>query len=427
MSGRYLSVALVLAVPLTVLADTPKRGPAAKLASDNATVLSRKPTDVMWDWTPVAKNAELMSGDQLIGLPDANIDSLNGAVRLTMRTDLANRSLFPIIESSVRLEQPTKDVDLDFWLDRGRVDLVNQKKSGAARVNVRFLTRVWDLVLEKPGTRVAMEIYGRWPQGTIFNPTPGPKDAPVTSVVLVVLEGEVQRSCSLCSVALHAPPGPAEFAWDSLHGDDRGGQKLDKLPDWVKTTDPKSPEMQKRLLQREAFRKTIEARGLGEAIYNLLQSKDPEARRVGVYTLAAFDQMPSLGALLRGSDDLEMWNHVVVALRHWLGRGAGQEVKLHKLLVSMREYPNKQADQVIQLLFGFPEEYVTHPVLYAQLINMLKSDKLAIRGLAYWHLQRLAPNVKVSFHPRGEEAERERAWKEYKAAIPDGKLPPEKN
>src|SRR5688572_5977051 len=103
MSGRLFSAALLLSLPLAGLADTPKRVPAGKLITDTATVLARKASDIAWDWTPVAKGGEVFSEDQLIGLPDAVVDSQNGTVRVTLRTDLTNRSPFPIIETAVRL------------------------------------------------------------------------------------------------------------------------------------------------------------------------------------------------------------------------------------------------------------------------------------------------------------------------------------
>lgn len=427
MSGRFLSAALLLALPLAATADNAGRVSAGKLVTDTATVLARKASDIPWDWTPVAKGAEVFSEDQLIGLPDSVIESGNGAIRLTLRTDLSNRSPFPIVETAVRLNPPTKDWDLDLWLDRGRIDITNLKKTGTAKVRVHFRTRVWELILEKPGTRLAMEIFGRWPQGARFSPKPKSGDGPLTSLLLVVIEGEVQRSCSFCTVAMRAAPGPAYFSWDSVHGDDKGAQKLEKSPAWVEEIDAKTPAMQARLARREILRKTIATKGLGEALVDMLEDKEPEVRRNGVYALGAFDQLPSLGAVLRRSNDMETWSHAVVALRHWLGRGPGQEVKLYELLKANREYTDREAAYVLQMLMGFAEEDTDRPELFKLLIDLLKYDKLAIRGLAYWHLLRLAPMVKVKFNPNGDAAERDRAWKDYKAAIPDDKVPGEKN
>src|SRR5439155_1157391 len=117
------------------------------------------------------------------------------------------------IETAVRLNV-AKEADLDLWLDRGRIDITNIKEKGPATIIVRFRTRVWTMILQKPGTRVALQIYGRWPEGTQFTDRPNPGDAPLASVLLVVINGEVQRSCSVCTVAMSGPPGPAQFGWD---------------------------------------------------------------------------------------------------------------------------------------------------------------------------------------------------------------------
>ena len=62
--------------------------------------------------------------------------------------------------------------------------------------------------------------------------------------------------------------------------------------------------------------------------------------------------------------------------------------------------------------------------MYQVLITLLRHEKLAIRGLAYWHLLKLAPGVKVKFNPADSEKEQERAVAEYRKAITPGKLPP---
>lgn len=399
-----------------------KREPAGRLVTEDATVLARETPASLW--RPLMQNQEIPSQDLLIGLNDAYIESLNKAIQVRTVTDLTNHSPLPIIETAIRLNPP-KDADLDLTLERGRIDVTSLKAK--TKVIIRFKNRVWTLTPEKAGTRFALEIYGRFPEGTRFNTRPNPEEppvGPVTTVMMVVIKGEVQRACDRCTVAMAAPPGPAEFSWDSIYGDDASPKKLEKEPDWIKDFDPTTPEGKKRLAAREVFRKTVLTKGLGEAILMLLDSPDKEIRRVGVYALGAFDQISSLGRLITNSEDAETWNHAVIALRHWLGRGEGQDQFLFKRLIDRRGYSPAHAGLTIDMLMGFSREERARPELYSLLIDLLRHERLAIRGLAYWHLQRLAPNIKVAFNPLADKSEWEKSRAEYMKKIPSGKLPP---
>ena len=59
------------------------------------------------------------------------------------------------------------------------------------------------------------------------------------------------------------------------------------------------------------------------------------------------------------------------------------------------------------------------------LFRSLRHSKPAIRTLAAGYLYRLAPAGKtIAYSPLGSEDERDKAYKEWKALIPFGKLPP---
>lgn len=408
----------LLSAPLA--AAEAKREAVAKVVTDSGTFVARE--DIDKPWKVLRKNEDVPSEDLIIGLTGAMLTSKNGAVKLTTQTDLSNRSPLPVIEAAVRLHA-SKDADLDLTLDRGRIELENTKAKGAARAIVRFRTRIWTLSLDTPGTRVSMEIYGRWPEGTRFVPDAKLKEGPLTSVQLFVHKGEINRACSFCQVSMSAPPGPARFSWDSINGDDSGPKKLEALPEWLKEPDLTSTEGKKKLALREQFRAKLVERGLGEAILMLLESPDAEVRRLGVYALGAFDQLPSLADYLTESKDPDAWNNAVVAMRHWLGRDPGQAASLFRGLVDRQGFKPVQARNVVQLLMGFSEEDRQQPQLYQHLIEQLRHEKLVIRGLAYWHLRRLAPAVKVAYNPAGDAEEWNRALDAYKKAIPAGKVP----
>src|SRR5207245_284097 len=86
--------------------------------------------------------------------------------------------------------------------------------------------------------------------------------------------------------------------------------------------------------------------------------------------------------------------------------------------------PAKQAETVLDLLHGFSEDDLTHPITYQVLLVLLESDRLAIRGLAYWHLSRLAPaGRELGYDPLAPKEQRQAALKKWQKLIPPGKVP----
>jgi len=58
------------------------------------------------------------------------------------------------------------------------------------------------------------------------------------------------------------------------------------------------------------------------------------------------------------------------------------------------------------------------------LLVLLESDRLAIRGLAHWHLQRLAPEGRAfGYDPLAPKEQRQAALKKWQQLIPLGKVP----
>src|SRR6202011_1569349 len=118
-------------------------------------------------WQIVSSKEKLHAGDFLVGLPGAMLESREGTIRLDFLADLDRLSPYPIRECAVQLGEDPK-VDLDVTLDRGRMDLVNRKGKGEARVRVHVRKDIFDLTLAEPGARVALELFGRWSRGVPF-------------------------------------------------------------------------------------------------------------------------------------------------------------------------------------------------------------------------------------------------------------------
>jgi hypothetical protein len=372
---------------------------------------------------PVAADGPVFAGQMLLGAPSATID-LKSGVRLRLLAELEKRSPFPVIETAVILKEPEK-ADASFVLDRGRVLISNQKAEGEAVVDLHFQSQRWTLHLPKPGNKVAVVGYGRWPKGHIFTPKSAEKEQPVYDFALAVIEGEAVLDDGHDHTRLHAAPGNGLFQWQS--GEGHGlVEHLKKVPDWGIPLDLDStPELRKAKARAEKLRKLVMEKSPEEAFVSLLKSDDPNERRLGVYGLAAIDRLEPLGDAVMTTKQEDVGDHAVLALRHWLGRGPGQAQRFYTMLTEKRGYSAAHAAILVQLLHSFGDEDLACPECYEMLIEYIKHDKQAIRGLAQWHLRRLVPAGRdIHFDPAGPVEDRDQAYKAWKKLIPDGKLPP---
>jgi hypothetical protein len=398
----------------------------ARLVSKDGTLFARsKPGQ---DWKTVASKGEIHAGDLLVGLPGAAIENGKGAVRLTLLTDFDKNSPYPILEAAVVLHA-SADHDLDFTLDRGRVDLTNLKKEGAARIRIRFHDQRWEANLTEPGTRLALQLYGRWAKGVPFRREPGPKDVPAADLLLVVRKGQVELTHGSCFCVLSAPPGPALLHWDNSGAAEEAPQKLDKLPDWVATEQADSERAQRIKNTVEKLRQQVVKSSPRDAVRTFATSDDPNERATGVISMGALDDLEGLGEVLTNTKYPDAWDRAVVVVRHWLGRRPGQDQILYQRLLEKRGLKPAQAAGIMQLLHSFGDAELSQPELYTTLVKYLDNDLLGIRGLAHWHLVRLVPSGKdIGYNPLAPKDERDKAREQWKKLVDDqiaqGKLPP---
>jgi hypothetical protein len=374
-------------------------------------------------WHAVNKDEALYSGDLLVGTMGASLDSSNGAVRLIFRTDLSGQSPYPVIEAAAVLHN-TSNEDLDFTLDRGRVDLLNRKESGSANVRVHVRNHTWDLTLEEPGTAVVLELYGRWPRGVPFTREAGAKNAPTADLVFLVLKGNVILKHNGYEQRLAAPPGPAMIEWDSVSGQDDTPHRLDKLPPWAAEDSIDTPEANARKARAERFRELALHKSVDAAINEALNSDDEGDRRLAVLAMGATDDLQGLGKALRETKHPDVWDNGVLALRHWIGRGPGQDQRLYNALLEVGKFTPVDAETALQLLHSYGDNELARPETYETLIDYLDHDKLAIRGLAYWHLSRLVPAGKeFGYNPQDPKEVRDAAVQKWKKLVPPGQVP----
>jgi hypothetical protein len=383
-------------------------------------------------WQALAEGDAVSSRDLLLALPgmQAVLEPRPQSVALKLWGNLPALSPFPGLESAAVVHD-SRAYDLDFTLVRGRVVLTNRKAKGAARVWVRLPDEAWQLTLSEPGAEVALELYGRWPQGTSFSKQPRPEDRPTQVVGLLVLGGHVGLKTEGQELGLSAPPGPAYYHWDSVAGATEGPQRRDRLPPWA---DPKvAPPAEAGAVAAvvRAYQARLKERGPEAALLDLLATADRDkdkaraklARQFVVFGLAALDEVARVAEALADAEHADVRDTATVALRHWIGAGAGLDLELYQVLIERLRYRPAEASSVLQLLHSpFAADQAE---TYETLVAYLRHGKLAVRSLAWWHLSRLAPaDLGVRYDPAGPEAERARARAALEKLIADGKLPP---
>jgi hypothetical protein len=412
--------------PLAARADDqPKpaaRVAAAVCASESGSLLRREAGGK--EWKPVAEKEELFTGDLLIGGLDSALESRNGAVRVENKGDHADKEPLPVLETGLVLN-PARDVDLDFALERGRIRVTNIKKSGAAKLRITIHGKPTEYELPQPGDSFAIEIFGRWLAGTCFKKEADEHEGPALAVVFLQIKGETHVKGPKVDTVMKAPPGIALFVSGNLdHDNPEPPRYLDKLPAWAIDSEP-SAKVKKVKEVLAKMRKAVMSRPVGEVLDEFVKSDDPAERRAAIVIMGATDDLERLADALMNAKHADVWDNAVIALRHWIGRCPCQDQKLYQGLIEKRGYKPAQAEVILNLLHSFGEEDLCKPETYELLINYLESDKLGIRGLAYWHLSRLVPQgQRFGYDPLSPKEKREEAIKKWRELIPEGQLPP---
>ncbi|GIW78643.1 MAG: hypothetical protein KatS3mg105_0450 [Gemmatales bacterium] len=401
-----------------------KRVAVGKCLSPTGMIVRREKGNAAWQVVRIAE--PIFTEDLLLALP-LGVLRFDNDMRMSFLADMDGRSPFPAIDSAVRIHA-NKEVDLDFTLDRGRVAFSNVKKRGAAKVLVRFHDQVWAVNLKEPNTRVAVEIYGRCPRGAIFSRDGKNSHSPVFDAVVIVMTGRAAVRIGNEEHLLHPPPKLCFLHWDSIDGAETP-RRLPKLPDWSEPDDlgklKVGLKFRQKIQRLQQFRKLVVGQSVSAAVETFLESNDPAKRRFAVYAAAAADDLRHLTQALNQPKDTDLCEDAVRAVRHWLGRAPGQDLRLYRHLTTAEKFKPSHAETIVQLAHSFAAEDIRQPATYELLTAYLRHDVTAIRVLAYWHLYRLVPKGRdIKYDPLGDKETIEAGYKAWKKLIPDGQLPP---
>jgi hypothetical protein len=222
------------------------------------------------------------------------------------------------------------------------------------------------------------------------------------------------------------PPGPALIQWDSAFGRDQEARFLKEQSPWATRGGQTARRSNRRNTRRpgERFVRAAAEKGADASRDELLNSDEPIDRRVGVVAAGAPGELLRRGAPFRQTRHADLLDTAVLVLRHWTGRGPGQDQKLYHALTQKARFTPLQAESMLQMLHGFNDEELAQPQTDEPLIAYLTDSRLAIQALAHWHLIRQVPaGHALAYNPLDDKEALRKAQQEWQKLVPAGRVP----
>lgn len=383
-------------------------------------------------WRRLAPGSRVASTEPLVSLPGCPSElRLDSGVRLQLWGTVPEFTPSDfLLESAVTLHS-ARGLDLDCTLERGRVYISNQKSAGAAQVRVRFEKEIWDLVLQEPGSEVAIDFLKVYTSDIDVQAAEEPR----AELYLCLLQGKASLKTDAYREYpnLSGPSGPALFEWDNKGAGARGPRRLDKpLPIFSKELPANEQAGEMRLAVEEISKRMVDKKPVDVVLLEGTQSNKPSHHVLGILSLAAIDAVPTLLDILADEDPQhgQDRNVAIYALRRWISRSAAHGKRLFDpktatgVLID-KKYSRGESQIVLELLHPFSEAKRRQVETFETLIGYLKLDKIAVRELAYWHLIRLSyPARTPAFNPAQPADQRDAVATEFLKLVKEGKLPP---
>jgi hypothetical protein len=400
-------------------------------------------------WRRLAPADAVYTSDTLMSLPGyASEVRLNSGVRLVLRGLVPEFWRDPVqvglLETAIVLHQ-TADFDADLTLDRGRLYITNTKGSGPASVRLRFGkdgAEVWDITLHEPETEVGIDLPKTFVKD-VADEGVGPK----MRLFFQVLRGRAGARLNK-ELVTHAnllpPPGAGFFEWDNYRGDIKGPQAIANKEAseriWKKSPPTKMENAQADAMivaTRDLNKRLSTTEPPAPVLDKLLEAEGtaPATRRLAIYAMAGLDDVRGLLEALgdEHEDRTADRDAAVVALRRWLARDPGQARRLYapkeqtgilRTDALARTYSPKEARTIAELLTYGGEEGQAKET-YELLATHLRSSKVAIAELAYYHLRLLAYPVKLpAFNAAWPQDQRKKVSDKVFEMVDRRELPP---
>ncbi len=268
----------------------------------------------------------------------------------------------------------------------------DEKKSLSIAISLRGQVHLLELASDD--ALCGLDVRRREP--THFETAP---DAPGFSAALHVARGTVRWTTADSKPVTVEGPGFHPVTADSaanLKASEIGRPSLMVLPDWLEP-DPKRYAAKQKRLYNTTFEKEFDLdQPLLLSLPAVINNPRPALSELAVKCLSLTDSYQPLVKALLNADHREARLAAITGLRLWLPVEP-QNRQLLKAEIARHWLPS-DADAVYRLLWGFNLEDAKNPTTSHMLVNWLENEQIAIRELAFWHVQRLT-GLKHDYSP----------------------------
>jgi hypothetical protein len=350
-------------------------------------------------WRVLPRRALLHVGDE-VACPEPFTAQLAvtspGADTLTLQLQLSGNS-------RIRLLPATEESVIEVGLDRGRLGVFRPTDGLEKTLNVGLVAGDERALLElkTPGTRCGVLLERPQP------PSPPPFEvAPRPTGTLFTVAGAV----NIRTAEGKGLSGEAAPEWIEWTSPDAQFVVLQTIPVWL---DPEA----RPLASTRSYMRTFEPEFLLDqpvrnSIPAVLNDRRPQISRLAAQALSLVDDMVDLAPAL-ASDHEETRLVAIVGLREWVLANPENAERLRDLIG--RSFRDDEADIIVQLIWGPSLEDARLEEPSMALVELMGSDNIAIRELAFFHVQRLT-RKDMQYRPLNPQPQREAAllrWREY--------------
>lgn len=401
-AGEENSVAAVTAPPAPDQIPAPMPEESAPLAHVVCKYLSRTGVAIVSDrsaesYMVLGRDKSIETGD-VVAVPEPFEGDFDVGERYRLR--------IPGGTTLLRLG-PTAAADHGWALIRGRMTL---STDGATRAGERTVValqirdRIWKIELLAPDTRLTVAMSPRDPQD--FEEQ---FDGITFKAAIVLERGVVRVTGDSTGKMLVENPGwfsltPGVSFGTSDPVDPEGVSVLDRQPAWLVAMSQASAAKNYAKLMEEKFYDATTP--VDQTIVGAIDDKRPLVSRLAVDCLVQLQSIPLLVDIIHRTDHEESRRAAIAALRAWL-----PEVDENRAILKTeleRRFTPGDAGIVYRLLWGYGDKHFRDTDTSRQLVEWLRHDHIAVRELAWLHIQR-SGRRDFDYRPNVNSAQRQTA------------------